>query len=53
MTGTNLVLSVDIGAGFDEMLDDASMAHSGKHKGGVAPLHSRDTIKRRGGIHIQ
>ncbi len=46
MTGTNIVFSVDIGAGFDEMGDDVSMAPiSGIHKGGIAFLHSRDTIR--------
>ncbi len=46
MTGTNLVFSVDIGTGFDEDGDDASMAKpSGLHKGGYVILHSRDTIR--------
>ncbi len=48
MTGTYLVLSVDIGAGIDEDGGDVSMALlSGTHKGGPAPLHSRDTIRCR------
>ena len=46
MTGTNIGLSVDIGAGFDEDGDDISMAiQSGLHKGGIAILHSRHTIR--------
>ena len=46
MNGTNHVLCVDIGVGFDDDINASSMAiRSGLDKGGTAILHSRDMIR--------